>query len=179
TAVDLVGLTLISGLLMLTHYWSLYLLLAVGAGFVAMSALGRPERRTSYRLVLLGIAGGGILFAPWLPVFVYQLKHTGTPWAQPGHGRRGRDGLRPDRGVAERHRQPDAGRPGRPRHQGRGRAGRRRRLLPRPARAGDEPPAAGRHRPDHVPASDQPALRRLGRLRRAQPRGEPGRVRQS
>ena len=83
TAVDLVGLTLTSGLLMLTHYWSLYLLLAVGAGFVATSALGRPERRASYRLVLLGIAGGGILFAPWLPVFVYQLKHTGTPWAQP------------------------------------------------------------------------------------------------
>jgi hypothetical protein len=32
---------------------------------------------------LLAVVGGCILFVPWLPIFFYQSKHTGTPWAAP------------------------------------------------------------------------------------------------
>lgn len=66
-----------SGLLALTHYWSFYLLAAV--------ALWLAWRR-SWR-ALGAVALGGVLFVPWVPSFLYQMKHTGTPWApraQPG-----------------------------------------------------------------------------------------------
>jgi hypothetical protein len=32
---------------------------------------------------LIGIVGGGLVFAPWLPNFFDQLAHTGTPWGEP------------------------------------------------------------------------------------------------
>jgi len=60
-----------SGMLALTHYWALYLLAAVFALLLA-------RRRWS---TAGAVAAGGVLFVPWLPSFVYQLKHTGTPWA--------------------------------------------------------------------------------------------------
>jgi hypothetical protein len=31
--------------------------------------------------VLAGLVGGFVLFLPWLPSFLVQLRHTGTPWA--------------------------------------------------------------------------------------------------
>jgi uncharacterized membrane protein len=60
-----------SGLLALTHYWSLYLLACV---FALLAA-----RRRWYAAA--AVAAGGVLFLPWLPSFRYQLAHTGTPWA--------------------------------------------------------------------------------------------------
>ncbi|HEV2890073.1 MAG TPA: glycosyltransferase family 39 protein [Frankiaceae bacterium] len=60
-----------SGLLALTHYWSLYLLAAT---FVLLLVRRR-------RLAAGAVAAGGVLFVPWLPSFLYQLRHTGTPWA--------------------------------------------------------------------------------------------------
>lgn len=65
------GVAVCSGLLLLTHYWSMYLLGAVGIGLLA-KRLWRP---------VIAVALGGVLFLPWLPVFVYQLANTGTPWA--------------------------------------------------------------------------------------------------
>ena len=63
--------------LLLTHYWSLFLLAAVALwhlpGFVRRSA---PAVRVVTALVL-----GGVLFLPWLPTFVFQALHTGAPWA--------------------------------------------------------------------------------------------------
>ena len=32
---------------------------------------------------LIAVMVGGLLFVPWVPTFVYQAKHTGTPWAAP------------------------------------------------------------------------------------------------
>src|SRR2546426_201584 len=72
-----VGLALISGLLLLTHYWGLYLLAT--AGFVLLLRRREPGARRA----LVGLAAGGLLFAPWLPAFAFQLRHTGTPWAEP------------------------------------------------------------------------------------------------
>jgi hypothetical protein len=31
----------------------------------------------------VALAAGGLLFLPWLPSFLYQAEHTGTPWAPP------------------------------------------------------------------------------------------------
>jgi mannosyltransferase len=66
--------------LLLTHYWSVYLLVAVG--LVALAAL-RVDRAPAVR-VLAGLVLGGVLFLPWLPTLRFQLAHTGTPWATVG-----------------------------------------------------------------------------------------------
>jgi hypothetical protein len=72
------GLTVVTGLLLLTHYWTLYLLATV-AVMLAVRAWRQTDRKA---LVALGaMAAGGAFFLPWLPVFAYQLRHTGTPWA--------------------------------------------------------------------------------------------------
>ena len=67
-----VGVAVCSGLLALTHYWSFYLLAAVGIWLL---------RRRRWR-PLVAVLGGGVLFLPWLPSFVFQLTRTGTPWAR-------------------------------------------------------------------------------------------------
>jgi hypothetical protein len=33
--------------------------------------------------ILTALVVGGLLFVPWLPAFVYQMQHTGTPWDTP------------------------------------------------------------------------------------------------
>jgi hypothetical protein len=83
TIADVVGLAIVSGLLLLTHYWSLYLLLAVGAVVARNAVFGDAARRPAFRRVLAGLGASGLLFLPWVPSFVYQLQHTGTPWADP------------------------------------------------------------------------------------------------
>ena len=65
--------------LVYSHYWSLYLVAVVGAGSLWCAWRG-PYRRES-RFVLGGVALGAITFLPWVPTFLYQVHHTGTPWA--------------------------------------------------------------------------------------------------
>ncbi|HEX7096313.1 MAG TPA: hypothetical protein VF183_10550, partial [Acidimicrobiales bacterium] len=69
--------SLVSGALVLTHYWSFYL---IGSVLVALVIEARRGRRTAWRLAA-AVTGGGVLFLPWLPTFVYQTRHTGAPWA--------------------------------------------------------------------------------------------------
>ena len=74
----LASVAAISGLLVLTHYWALYLLAVVGAllaGAWLFTSAGRAARRC-----FVALAAGALLFVPWLPTFVFQLQHTGTPW---------------------------------------------------------------------------------------------------
>ncbi len=73
------AVAVLSGLLLLTHYWAFFLLAAVGLVFLLPAVRGSaPARR-----VVLGLVLGGVLFLPWLPVFLFQLAHTGAPWADP------------------------------------------------------------------------------------------------
>lgn len=67
------------GLLMLSHYWALYLMAGLGCCLLVASIWGRL--RTHARLALGALCGGGLLFLPWAPSFVFQAQHTGTPWA--------------------------------------------------------------------------------------------------
>lgn len=97
----LLAVGLVSGLLLLTHYWSIWLL---GATILVLLATAqwrarrapaeveRPGTPSSLRGVALAVAAGGVLFLPWVPSFLHQLSRTGTPWA---------DRVRPTAGVAE------------------------------------------------------------------------------
>ena len=69
-----------SGLLLLTHYWSIWLLGAVEL-VLAWRWWRHPGDRGRAGRAFLAIAVGGVLFVPWLPSFLYQAAHTGTPWA--------------------------------------------------------------------------------------------------
>jgi mannosyltransferase len=77
------GAALVAGALLWTHYWSMWLLAAVG-----LLALWRawkaptPEQRTGARLTVGALVLGGVLFLPWVPALLYQSANTGTPWGQ-------------------------------------------------------------------------------------------------
>ncbi|MEO7556180.1 MAG: glycosyltransferase family 39 protein [Acidimicrobiales bacterium] len=68
----------VSGLLLLTHYWALWLLGATVAVLAWHARSDVPARR-----VLVAVAAGGVLLVPWLPAMLDQSAHTGTPWASP------------------------------------------------------------------------------------------------
>jgi mannosyltransferase len=63
--------------LLLTHYWSLFLLTVIGAAHLrGLVAGSRADRR-----VVAAMAVGALAFLPWMPSLVFQLLHTGAPWA--------------------------------------------------------------------------------------------------
>lgn len=80
----LAGVGLVTGSLLLTHYWAFYL---VGASAVALLVAAarepRPRRWHPATWTLVAVGLGSLLFLPWLPGFLHQLQHTGTPWAMP------------------------------------------------------------------------------------------------
>ncbi|MFP5317873.1 MAG: glycosyltransferase family 39 protein [Acidimicrobiia bacterium] len=78
------GLAAATGALLLTHYWSFYLLAAVVTFLILTMRRGAEPARSGALRGLVAIAGGGLLFLPWAPVFLYQLRNTGTPWGRPG-----------------------------------------------------------------------------------------------
>jgi uncharacterized membrane protein len=77
----LVCLGVVCGLLLLSHYWALYFVAALGVALVAASLRGPV--RSNARMALVALCAGGLLFVPWVPSFVFQALHTGTPWATP------------------------------------------------------------------------------------------------
>jgi hypothetical protein len=83
----LIGLGLCTGLALLSHYWVMWLVAAVGllllAKIVRSHRGGDHAGRNRAIRVLAAMAGGCLLFVPWLPNLAYQSVHTGTPWAGP------------------------------------------------------------------------------------------------
>jgi len=77
---SLVAVALVTGLLLLSHYWTIYLLILVALG-LARKAL-RGSDPAPARKALAAMVAGSLLFLPWLPSFLFQLQHTGTPWAR-------------------------------------------------------------------------------------------------
>lgn len=76
------GVAACSGVLSLTHYWGLFLIATTG-GLLLVHAWRGTHRGPALRTVV-ALAGGTLLFVPWVPSFLFQLMHTGTPWALPG-----------------------------------------------------------------------------------------------
>ena len=79
----LAGLWLVSGALLLTHYWAMFLLAAAGLGILWSAwRAPTPARRRRSLEAAVAIAAGGVWFVPWISAFAYQAAHTGTPWAK-------------------------------------------------------------------------------------------------
>jgi len=64
-----------------SHYWALFFVAAAALG-VAIAARSGPHAH-SLRISLVAMAAGTCGFGPWVPTFLFQLHHTGTPWATP------------------------------------------------------------------------------------------------
>lgn len=64
-----------------SHYWAFFLVAATAIG-TAFFARSGPHAH-SCRTALVGLAAGTCAFGPWAPTFLFQLQHTGTPWATP------------------------------------------------------------------------------------------------
>src|SRR4051794_4019894 len=64
--------------LLYTHIWSAFYVLAA----LITVAVMIWRRRELLRDALLGFGGAFLLYLPWLPTALYQVKHTAAPWAQ-------------------------------------------------------------------------------------------------
>ncbi len=80
---SLIGISLVTGALLYTNYWCLYLVAVVGVVTLWRSVKAPAEELRSARRILGSIILGVLLFVPWLPIFEYQRLHTGTPWGTP------------------------------------------------------------------------------------------------
>jgi hypothetical protein len=78
------AVALLTGALLLTHYYALYTVAAVG--LVLAWHAWRGEERAGARRALLSMVAGSLLFLPWVPVLLYQAAHTGAPWGSTGRG---------------------------------------------------------------------------------------------
>ena len=82
---NLVALALVTGALLYSHYWSLYLVATVFLWLAFEAWRGRQAWRRSARWAMAAIAVGCLTFLPWVPIFLYQSAHTGTPWSTPAN----------------------------------------------------------------------------------------------
>ena len=68
--------------MLLTHYWSLFFVLTVFLYLLFDSRRVTGERRKEVHSLIVWTVGAVIPFLLWMPVFLEQLAHTGTPWAK-------------------------------------------------------------------------------------------------
>jgi len=80
---NLVAVAAVTSLLLYSHYWSVYLLGTTMSWLLFQAWRGRPEWRRGARSALVAAVVGCVTFLPWLSIFYFQSKHTGTPWATP------------------------------------------------------------------------------------------------
>jgi hypothetical protein len=83
TVGNLVGVGLAASLLLYSQYWALYLVGVTGLWLAWQWWRGDGSRRRNARATLGAVIVGCATFIPWVPTFLYQSKHTGTPWAVP------------------------------------------------------------------------------------------------
>jgi mannosyltransferase len=85
---NLIAVGVVTAALLYSQYWSIYLAAMTGIWLLLSALRARhrdPESREWRRSVpaLIAVGVGCLAFVPWLPTFLYQSKHTGTPWAAP------------------------------------------------------------------------------------------------
>ena len=80
---NLVAVALVTAALLYSQYWSVYLVAMVAIWLIA--SIWRTRRRGQSEgapwAALIALGAGVLLFVPWVPTFLYQSQHTGTPWA--------------------------------------------------------------------------------------------------
>ena len=84
----LLAVGLLTGALLYTHYWALYLITMTGLWLLYhlwRHGRGLPSRvdRVAAARIFGSMILGSLLFVPWAPTFLFQARHTGTPWAAP------------------------------------------------------------------------------------------------
>ncbi|MGI8756128.1 MAG: glycosyltransferase family 39 protein [Acidimicrobiales bacterium] len=83
----LAAIATIVGLLLWTHYWSMWLLASATVALGVRAWRAHRNQDTARLRASLAVLGaffvGGLLFLPWVPNLLYQGAHTGTPWARP------------------------------------------------------------------------------------------------
>jgi uncharacterized membrane protein len=77
------GTAVVAAALLYNHYWSPYLLAVVFLGLAIAAWRAPPGARSGPLYGLGALVVAGIGFLPWVPTLLYQLAHTGTPWARP------------------------------------------------------------------------------------------------
>lgn len=82
---NLIAVALVCALLLYSHYWSIYLVGVTGLWLVYEAWRGSEDIRHGARMSLVALGIGCLAFVPWLPTFVFQSQHTGTPWASPAN----------------------------------------------------------------------------------------------
>jgi hypothetical protein len=82
---NVVALGVCTAALLYTHYWALYLVAVTGLWLAVVAWRGAEPRRRAARWLFGAMALGSLTFIPWLPIFVFQARHTGTPWAEPAN----------------------------------------------------------------------------------------------
>jgi mannosyltransferase len=98
---NLIAIAVVTAALLYTQYWSLYLVGVVGLWLLVVGLVGRRRAAAAAAgtgaaagttgeaawkrplTALAAMAVGCILFIPWVPIFIYQSRYTGTPWAAP------------------------------------------------------------------------------------------------
>lgn len=75
------ALAVVTSAALYSHYWSLYIGVIAGVG--ALYCAVRGPHRIAARYILAGLGLGAITFLPWVPTLLFQVAHTGTPWASP------------------------------------------------------------------------------------------------
>lgn len=84
---NLIALGAVVAGLLYTQYWAIYLVVSLAVWLLWQGRKGQPDplRRTNARWSFGALAVGCVAFAPWLPTFFFQSRHTGTPWAAAGN----------------------------------------------------------------------------------------------
>jgi hypothetical protein len=77
----LAGTAAVTAALLLTHYWSIWLVVATIV-LLALLMARDPSRRPAARRLLAAMGVGCVVFLPWLPVLLDQATNTGTPWGR-------------------------------------------------------------------------------------------------
>jgi 4-amino-4-deoxy-L-arabinose transferase-like glycosyltransferase len=80
---NVIALAVVVAAILYTQYWGIYLVGALGLWLLWQLWRGHPEWRSGARWLLASLVAGVAAFAPWVPTFLYQSAHTGTPWATP------------------------------------------------------------------------------------------------
>jgi mannosyltransferase len=84
---NLVATAVVTAALLYTQYWAVYLLatIAVWLLWQGWHQKAHLSRRRGARRAFGAVVVGAAAFVPWLPTFVFQSGHTGTPWAAPAN----------------------------------------------------------------------------------------------